>query len=62
MGSKRNAAIVGIAVVLSVLGAAAVLAQDKYTLKIPDGLAFSEFRDTRPGRLSLSVIPRRMRR
>ena len=44
MGSKRIAAIVGIAVVLAVLGAAAVLAQDKYTLKIPDGLAFSEFR------------------
>ena len=36
---------VGIAVALAVLGVgAAISAQDKYTLKVPNGLAFSEFR------------------
>ena len=44
MKSKRTPAIVTTAVVLVVLGGLAALAQDKYTLKIPDGLAFSEFR------------------
>jgi hypothetical protein len=35
----------GIAVALAVLATeAAISAQDKYTLKVPDGLAFSEFR------------------
>jgi hypothetical protein len=33
-----------IALALAVLGARAVSAQDKYTLKVPNGLAFSEFR------------------
>ena len=32
------------AVALAVLGGAAALAQDKYRLKVPGGLAFSEFR------------------
>jgi hypothetical protein len=31
-------------VVLAVLGGAAISAQDKYTVKVPGGLAFSEFR------------------
>ena len=31
-------------VALAVLGGAAVSAQDKYSLKVPGGLAFSEFR------------------
>ena len=38
--------------VLAALGGAAVCAQDKYTLKSPDGVAFSDFRDTRIGRWS----------
>jgi hypothetical protein len=33
-----------IAVVLAVFGGIAFAAQDKYTVKVPDGLAFSEFR------------------
>ena len=36
--------IVIIAVVIAVLGGRAISAQDKYTLQIPNGLAFSEFR------------------
>ena len=44
MKSKRTPAIVTTAVVVALLGGVAALAQDKYTLKIPDGLAFSEFR------------------
>ena len=32
------------AVSLSILGGIALAAQDRYTLKVPDGLAFSEFR------------------
>ncbi len=44
MKSKGIPAIVTTTVVLAMLGGVALLAQDKYTLKIPDGLAFSEFR------------------
>ena len=44
MKSKRTRAIATTAVVLVVLGGSAALAQDRYTLKIPDGLAFSGFR------------------
>jgi hypothetical protein len=44
MKSKRIPAILATSAVLAVLGGQAVLAQDKYTLKISDGLAFSEFR------------------
>ncbi len=36
--------MVMIAVVLALLGGRAISAQDKYTLQVPDGLAFSEFR------------------
>src|SRR5215469_2510477 len=36
--------IVSIAVLLAVLGSTALAAQDKYTVKVPNGLAFSEFR------------------
>ena len=36
--------VIAVAVVLAVSGDRAVSAQDKYTLKVPDGLAFSEFR------------------
>jgi len=43
---KRNSirVIVFVAVFLSVLVALSTAAQDKYTLKVPNGLAFSEFR------------------
>src|ERR1700722_9580814 len=45
MNSKSTLISAGIAVVVAVLGAgAAISAQDKYTLKVPGGLAFSEFR------------------
>jgi hypothetical protein len=33
-----------LAIVLAVLGASALSAQDKYTVQVPNGLAFSEFR------------------
>ena len=37
-------AIVNVAVLLAVLGSLALAQQDKYTLTVPGGLAFSEFR------------------
>jgi hypothetical protein len=40
---------------LAVLGGETFSAQDKYSLKVPKGLAFSEFRDTKTGRLSPST-------
>jgi len=43
--SRRSTLTVGIAIVwLAVLGGWASSAQDKYTVKVPGGLAFSEFR------------------
>jgi hypothetical protein len=36
--------VVIIAAVLAVLGGTAISAQDKYTVQVPGGLAFSEFR------------------
>jgi len=42
--SKNIPAILIIAVVVAVLGGRAIPAQDKYTLQVPGGLAFSEFR------------------
>jgi hypothetical protein len=45
MTGKKLLIGAGIAVVLAVVGAgAAISSQDKYTLKVPGGLAFSEFR------------------
>jgi hypothetical protein len=45
MKVKNMVTIVGMAVVLALLSAgAAISAQDRYTLKVPGGLAFSEFR------------------
>jgi hypothetical protein len=43
---RRNAALamVVIATALAFLGARAMSAQDKYTVKVPGGMAFSEFR------------------
>ncbi len=43
MKSKYIAVVVG-TVVLGVLGGRAISAQDKYTLQVPNGLAFSAFR------------------
>jgi Cytochrome P460 len=44
MKRKRIGVIVFVGVFLSVLAALAMAAQDKYTLKVPNGLAFSEFK------------------
>ncbi len=44
MKHKSTRLAVFVAVSLSVLAALALAAQDKYTLKVPGGLAFSEFR------------------
>ena len=45
MKGKSMLISVGIAVALAVLATgAAISAQDKYTVKVPNGLAFSEFR------------------
>ena len=44
MKSKRMRTIAIVTALVSVLGASALSAQDKYTLKVPGGLAFSEFR------------------
>ena len=44
MKSKRMAVIGAITGVLGVLGGWAIAAQDKYTVKVPNGLAFSEFK------------------
>jgi len=43
--NRKSMLIIGIATVwLAVLGGFAISAQDKYTVKVPGGLAFSEFR------------------
>ena len=44
MKRKSIRVIVFVGVFLSVLVALAIAAQDKYTLRVPNGLAFSEFR------------------
>ena len=44
MKTRRTPAIVTLSVVLAVLVGSAVIAQDKYDLKVPEGLAFSDFR------------------
>jgi len=44
MKSKNFPTIVIIVVLLAVLGTVAISAQDKYTLQVPNGLAFSDFR------------------
>ena len=51
--NSRVTPVTTIAVVLAVLGGSAISAQDKYTLQVPNGLAFAEFRgyeDWRPSR------------
>jgi len=44
MKGKSRLTIAIITVLLAVLGGAAISAQDKYTVQVPGGLAFSEFR------------------
>jgi hypothetical protein len=44
MKYKRTLMIPIITGALTVLGGVAISAQDKYTVKVPGGLAFSEFR------------------
>jgi hypothetical protein len=44
MKTKYIPAVVTIVAALTVLGGWVTLAQDKYSLKVPDGLAFSEFK------------------
>jgi hypothetical protein len=44
MKSKDTPALVITAALLAVLGGRAISAQDKYTVQVPNGLAFSEFR------------------
>ena len=44
MKAKSMVTIAIISVALAVLGGRAISAQDKYTVKVPGGLAFSEFR------------------
>ena len=44
MTRVRSWLMVSVAVVLAVLGGGAMSAQDKYTLQVPNGLSFSDFR------------------
>ena len=44
MKRKSIGVILFVGIFLSVLAALAIAAQDKYTVKVPNGLAFSEFR------------------
>jgi Cytochrome P460 len=44
MDSKKILAIVMTAVLPAVLGSLTLAAQDRYTLRVPDGLAFSDFK------------------
>jgi len=55
MKSKKMLTIPAIAVLFAVMGSWAILAQDKYTLKVPGGLAFSGSKDTSPGSSSPSA-------
>jgi len=44
MKTKRVLVIVLVVALLAVLGSMAISSQDKYTVRVPNGLAFSEFR------------------
>jgi hypothetical protein len=53
--NRKGTLLIGIAgVVLAVLAPKPCPAQDKYTVKVPNGLAFSEFKDTKSGSSSPS--------
>ena len=51
MKKTQITAIAFASIVLTALGGMALAQQDKYTLKVPGGLAFSGSGDTRAGRL-----------
>ena len=51
-GIRRIAIVTSLAVAL---GAGSASAQDKYAQKVPGGLAFSEYGDTKTGRSSRSA-------
>ncbi len=44
MTRRAFSAIVIVGLLLAAVGGIALAAQDKYSVKVPDGLAFSEFR------------------
>src|ERR1700691_5533548 len=44
MNSKRIGMIAEVTGVLAVIGSWAIAAQDKYTVKVPNGLSFADFR------------------
>ena len=44
MKSRPTSSVLVFAGVLVVVGSWAVIAQDKYSLRVPEGLAFSEFK------------------
>jgi Cytochrome P460 len=44
MMKSRNIPVITVALLLNALGGMAVAVQDKYTVQVPGGLAFSEFR------------------
>ena len=57
MKNKSMLISVGIAVALAVLATgAAISAQDRYTVKVPNGLAFSEFKGYETWQAFRSVI------
>jgi hypothetical protein len=53
--SKRVGTIAIATALVSALGVSAMSAQDKYTVKVPGGLAFSEFRGYEAWQVSPSV-------
>jgi hypothetical protein len=57
MKSKRMATITATVGVLAVMGGWAIAAQDKYTVLVPNGLSFGDFRATKIGRLSPRATP-----
>src|SRR5256885_2842251 len=44
MNGRSMLIVAAIALVLAILSGVAISAQDKYTLRVPDGLAFSDFK------------------
>jgi hypothetical protein len=44
MTRRASSAIVSVVLLLAAVGGFALAAQDKYTVQVPDGLAFTEFR------------------
>ena len=55
--NRKSLFSIGIVIWLAALGGLASSAQDKYTVKVPGGLAFSSSGDTKTGGLSRSVRP-----